>query len=137
VANSADDIAKGATNSADDIANGVANSAEDITKVTNTQAELGQKLDYAFGKASGNAHNISRSAENASQLSKIGVYDDVAGRQILTDHFNNTLANNSTTILAENAGRVEISSLLSGPGGFLNVQSVWEGSKLITFWFIG
>lgn len=112
-----------------------AKAAEEAAKAT--KADLGNKLDYAFGKAGGNAHNINRSMQNASQLSKIGIYDDAAGREILTEHFNKALADNSTQILAQNAGRVKILTLLSGPGGFMNVESVWEGVKLITFIFIG
>lgn len=102
--------------------------------VGNVKADLGNKLDYAFGKASGTAHNVTRSAENAAQLSKIGVYDNATGRQILTEHFNNAFIENQSLI---NAGTSEISTLLSGPGGFLNVKSIWDGAKLITFWFIG
>ena len=98
---------------------------------------MGNKLEFAFGKASGNAHNVERSMQNASQLSKIGIHDNKTGREILENHFNKSFNDNASQILAEGSGRVEIYSLLSGPGGFLNVKSVWEGKKLITFWFIG
>lgn len=111
--------------------------AKVATKIKTPKADIGNKLNYAFGKAGGNAHNVTRSMQNASQLSKIGIYDNAAGRKILTDHFNKALTENSAKILANNAGRVEISTLLSGPGGFMNVKSVWEGTKLITFMFIG
>lgn len=124
-------VAKKATKEASEKA--AKEAAEKVVK----KAELGNKLEFAFGKASGNVHNVERSMQNASQLSKIGIHDNKTGREILENHFNKSFNDNASQILAEGSGRVEIYSLLSGPGGFLNVTSVWEGTKLITFWFIG
>ena len=103
----------------------------------NIKAEIGSKLEYAFGKATGSTHNITRSMDNASALSKIGIYNNKSGRQLLTEHFDKALNDNRNIIFAKNAVRVETSTVLSGPGGLLNVKSIWEGEKLITFWFVG
>jgi hypothetical protein len=43
--------------------------------------DLGNKLDYAFGKAGGSAHNIQRSADNMTQLGKIGIHDNACGHR--------------------------------------------------------
>ena len=102
----------------------------------NNAPNLGRKLDYAFGKATGNAYNVTRSMQNVSQLSKIGIYDDINGRDILSKHFDDVFSSNSNTILSS-SGRCEIYSLLSGPGGFLGVKTIWENNKLITFIFFG
>ncbi len=103
---------------------------------TNINANIGNKLDYAFGKSTGNAHNIQRSMTMKSQLSKIGIYDDVAGRQMMTNFMNQTLNSNLSTIVSTTE-RVAVDSLLAGPNGFLQVRTIWEGTKLITFIFFG
>ena len=109
---------------------------QSTVNVNQVKPDLGNKLDYAFGKASGNPHSISRSMDNAAQLSKIGIYDNTAGRQILVTHFTNTFYANQSLII-NSCGRVSVESLLAGPGGFLGVKSVWQANKLITFIFIG
>ena len=88
------------------------------TTTTNIKANIGNKLDYAFGKATGDAHNVQRSMTMQSQLSKIGIYDDAAGRQIMTNFMNQTLNSNLTSIVSTSE-RVAVDSLLAGPGGFL------------------
>ena len=79
---------------------------------------------------------LERSLTMQSQLSKVGIYDNVEGRQIMSEFFNQTFNYNASTILTSSE-RVTVQTLLAGPGGFLQVDSVWEGSKLITFIFIG
>lgn len=93
-------------------------------------------MDYAFGKASGSVHNVERSTQNMTQLSKIGIHDNAIGRQIVKKHLLSAFNTNKSLIL--NSGeRIKINTLLAGPGGFKGVESVWEGLKLITFTFFG
>lgn len=105
-------------------------------KITKNIPNLGNKLDYAFGRANGNAHNIKRSIDNMVQLSKIGIHDNTVGRAILKKHFINVFKANKNLILRAK-GEIELYSLLAGPGGFRGVKSIWEGAKLITFIFYG
>lgn len=100
------------------------------------EADLGNKAEYAFGNAKGSPHNIQRSKANAIQLRKIGIHDNDIGRKLFYDHFKNTFNINKKLIMG-NSGRTMINSLLVGPGGFIGVQSLWEGNKLITFIFFG
>ena len=110
--------------------------ANSSAQSSNIKADLGNKLDYAFGQATGSQHNIERSIANANQLSKIGIHNNEIGRQIVQDHFIETF-NTYSSIIMENTGRTTINTLLAGPGGFRGVQSIWESNKLITFYFFG
>lgn len=98
--------------------------------------ELGRKLEYIFGNATGNAHNIQRSTDMARQLNRIGIHGDARGRELLTEHFAMVL-NNPMNIVKEQGARTVRESLLSGPGGFLKMESVWENNKLITVKLFG
>jgi len=97
--------------------------------------QIGNKLLYLFGKASGNAHNIERSTVMARQLSAIGVFDDLAGNAYLRGHLGEVL--NSTQGILQSNGRVLRESLLMGPNGSLKMESIWEGTKLITVKLMG
>lgn len=92
-------------------------------------AKATSKLDYVFGKATGELHNIQRSQSMAAQLSKIGIRDTAEMRRYVLDHILKAFKNPG--IIQQN-GRVMRESLLWGPGGAVKVQSVWEGDMLIT-----
>ena len=98
--------------------------------------ELGNKLEYALGNSTGNEHSVERSLSNATQLGRIGIHDNELGRQILTQHFNNVFYSNQAMIMGAEV-RVNIYSLLAGPGGFCGVRSTWDGIKLITIILYG
>jgi hypothetical protein len=98
---------------------------------------LGRKLDYVFGKATGSPHNIQRSQQMLNQVNRIGIHDNAAGRNILTDAFNRVLNDPSNIARIQDNGRVVRESLLTGPGGVLKMETVWEGSRLITVYFFG
>jgi len=99
-------------------------------------ADLGDKLEYFFGHATGDEHNIQRSQTMASQLSQIGIGDTTAGRQLLMEHLAGILGDGSN-IAGTVGNRTIRESLLAGPGGFLKVQSIWEDAKLITGMLFG
>jgi RHS repeat-associated protein len=48
--------------------------------------QLGRKLEYFLGNATGSAHNVERSTQMQSQLIRIGLPDNAATRQLLTEH---------------------------------------------------
>ena len=54
-------------------------------------ADLGNKLDYLFGKASGNKHNIERSKAMQVELQKIGIHNTSSGRKYISNHLNDVL----------------------------------------------
>jgi RHS repeat-associated protein len=93
---------------------------------------LGQKLDYFLGRATGSIHNMQRSAQMLLQLKNIGLPDNPVTRQYLTDHLTRVLNDSSNIVKIENSIRVIRESVLAGPDGVLKLQTVWEGSKLIT-----
>lgn len=112
-----------------------------------SKADLGNKLDYLFGKGKGSQHNIERSKAMKTELSKIGIQDTTSGRQYLTEHLNNALNDSSnirnienrTYIAKELPGTPVVEytatvkeSLLMGPGGGLVVESIWDGNRLLT-----
>ena len=99
-------------------------------------ADLGNKMEYFMGHASGDAHNVERSQGMASQLSQIGIGDTAGGRQLLRDHLNGVVQDASNIVKTEGE-RTTRESLLAGPGGFLKLQSVWDDSKLITGFLFG
>ncbi|MFM7021956.1 MAG: hypothetical protein ACKOXB_03190 [Flavobacteriales bacterium] len=95
---------------------------------------LGRKLDYVFGKATGNAHNIDRSTDMLRQLNRIGIFDNDAGCAYVRGHLGHTY--NYAKGIAMN-GRVLKESILTGPNGILKVQSIWQADQLITIKLIG
>ena len=123
--------------------------AEDAGKVveSGSKADLGNKLDYLFGKASGNKHNIERSKAMQAELQKIGIHNTPSGREYISNHLSNVL-NDPTNIsnveirsyiAKELPGKPVVEytattreSLLMGPGGAVMVESVWDGNRLLT-----
>ena len=91
---------------------------------------LGNKLDYVLGKATGSAHNINRSTSMLRKLEKIGLPDSAATREYLAEHFSKVASQQG--VMQAN-GKIVRESLLMGPaGGSVKVESIWEGTKLIT-----
>lgn len=98
--------------------------------------DLGRKLEYLFGNATGSKQNSDRSIALARQLNRIGIQGDANGRAIVTEHL--TLAlNNPMNIVSQQGVRTVRESLLAGPGGFLKIESIWDGNKLITVKLLG
>jgi len=93
--------------------------------------QIGKKLDFVFGKATGRLHNIQRSITMERQLNSIGIFDNAAGNSYLRSHLGQVL-NNSKSILSSEGGFVTRESLLMGPNGGLQMQSVWKGQDLIS-----
>jgi RHS repeat-associated protein len=98
-------------------------------------AQIGSKLEYIFGKATGSAHNIERSTGMLRQLESVGIFDNAAGRALLKNHLE--AAYSSAKAVLQSNGRYLRESLLMGPNGGLKVESIWEGTKLITVKLIG
>jgi len=99
--------------------------------------QIGSKLEYFLGNATGNAHNIERSRAMLAQLQRVGLPDSPATREFLKSHLDSIL-NNATTIVRTQAnGRIVRESLIMGPRGALKLETVWEGAKLITGNFFG
>lgn len=89
------------------------------------------KFDYMFGRVGSNPHNAARSGQNVSQLSRIGVYDDQAGRALLQEHFDGVVGDGSNilrTFSNQNGDFQVRESLLAGPGGFVKFESTWQVS---------
>ncbi|RDU24559.1 hypothetical protein [Anaerosacchariphilus polymeriproducens] len=144
--NSMDDLAKLGITSNKDLAKVGVKSAEDFVK-GGSKANIGNKLDYLFGKARGNKHNIERAKAMKKELSKIGIHDTSSGREYVSNHLK-SLLNDSTNIskvetrsyvAKELPGKPVVQynattreSLLMGPGGAVMVESVWDGNRLLT-----
>lgn len=87
------------------------------------------KYDYLFGRVASGGHNAARSAQNAQQLARIGVYDNAAGRSLLSNHFDDVIArtDNIARTFSNKHGTFQIrDSLFSGPGGFLKFESTQQ-----------
>ena len=94
--------------------------------------ELGRKLEYPLGKATGDIHNVQRSTQMLKQLESVGLHDTPATRQLLTQHLDDVLNNSSSILKTQTNGRAVRESLLMGPQGGVKLETVWDGTKLIT-----
>lgn len=100
----------------------------------NTNINIGNKLDYSFGKSTGDTHSRQQSQQMLNNLEKIGIHDTPAGRQ----YFENALTESFYTEgISQADGRVVKDFLLMGPNGGVKVQGIWEGTKLITIMIFG
>jgi YD repeat-containing protein len=91
------------------------------------------KFDYLFGKATGAknaAHNAPRTAQNAGQMRRLGIWDDATGRGRLQSHFDDVVNDptNITRSYSNKFGKFETrESLFAGPSGqFAKFESTWE-----------
>jgi hypothetical protein len=96
-------------------------------------ADIGRKLEYLFGNATGRAHNLERSADMLRQMERIGLPDTLANRQLMSKHFQDVLNNAPNIAGPGRNGSVIRESLLMGPTGAVKIRSWWEGDKLMTF----
>ncbi|MCP3660258.1 MAG: hypothetical protein GY830_08115, partial [Bacteroidetes bacterium] len=101
----------------------------------NGVANIGTKLEYVFGKATGSVHNIERSTGMLRQLESVGIFDNTAGRSLLENHIKSVFS--GTKGIIQSNGRYLRESLLMGTNGGLKVESIWEGNKLITIKLFG
>ncbi|GIV96379.1 MAG: hypothetical protein KatS3mg057_1036 [Herpetosiphonaceae bacterium] len=86
--------------------------------------ELGRKLDFMLGKATGSQHNGDRSQSMLSQLQRIGLNDTPATRNYLIQHFFKVLNDSSNIARVQENGRVVRESLLMGPNGAVKIESI-------------
>lgn len=107
------------------------------TTAPTKNAELGRKLEFFLGNATGSDENVERSTAMLEQLKSIGLGDTRETREYLTQHFNEVLNNPSNISAIQENGRVVRESFLMGPLGGLKVRTVWEGDKLITGFLFG
>lgn len=87
------------------------------------------KFKYLFGEAGGRAHNLARTAQNAGQMARIGVYNTAEGRALLQAHFEDVVADPSNIVrtFTNQYGTFQIrESLFAGPGGFVKLESTWQ-----------
>lgn len=90
------------------------------------------KWKYIFGRARGAknaAHNAPRTAENAHQLSRIGLRESDETRDLLQAHFDTVVSDprSVTRTWSNQYGAFEArESLLAGPLGFLKLESTWR-----------
>lgn len=107
-------------------------------QVRHVSPHLVNKLDYAFWRATGSADNIRRSLSMKATLWNIGIFDTSTGRNLLYNHIARDLNTAGNIIKIDSrpwkAGRVTKQSLLVWPFGFARVETVWEGTTLITLW---
>ena len=101
-------------------------------EVGEAAATLTNKMDFVFGKATGSAHNIERSQDMLRQMERIGLPDSPTSRTLVKENLIGTLKDPNSVAEQLEGGRVLRDSLLSGPGGHLKIESIWDGVKLIT-----
>ena len=109
--------------------------------------EDGKKLDYLFGKATGNKHNIARSTQMKEELAHIGIHDTPNNRKLLENHLNDVLNDSSNIIGTETRSYIAKElpgnptieyttttkeSFFMGPGGGVKLETVWDGNRLLT-----
>ena len=93
--------------------------------------QLGRKLDFLFGLAKGSIHNIQRSTSMLAQLRRVGLNDTPHVRAQVQAHFQRVV-NDTSSIVSQSGGRTVRESFLMGPNGGVKLESIWEGTKLIT-----
>lgn len=106
-------------------------------QITRVAPQLGNKLSYVFGQATGTPHNIARSQDMLRQMARIGLSDSGAGRAVVREHLAEVLNTATNIISVQPDGRIVRESLLMGPHGGAKLESIWEGAKLITVKALG
>ncbi|MDJ1484208.1 DUF6443 domain-containing protein [Cytophagaceae bacterium YF14B1] len=96
----------------------------------NEIVQIGTKLEYVFGNATGKVHNIERSTEMLRSLQNIGIFDNAVGRAVMAEHLQEAFSNGIR--MAAEDGRFKIESFLMGKRSGVIVESVWENNRLIT-----
>jgi filamentous hemagglutinin len=95
-----------------------------------TLIESGKIEDFLFGRASGNAHNVARTNQNALQMSRLGIPDTEQGYALLRNHLEGVGSSSDNVIrtYSDQYGSYEIrESLFAGPSGqFAKFESTWQ-----------
>jgi hypothetical protein len=88
------------------------------------------KFDYLFGRVASNSHNAARSNQLALEMKRLGVPDNAAGRQMLTEHLTASAKTEGNIIntFSNQYGKFEVrESLFMGPSGkAANFQSTFQ-----------
>lgn len=114
-----------------DAVTGLMSVAKGVTTPANTTPppELGRKIEYVFGNATGDVHNINRSQAMEAELLRIGIQDNAEGRAYMTQKFTDTYYDPNNILRVQENGRVVKDSLIVGPSGALRMETVWEGNN--------
>ena len=111
---------------------------------SDSKANLGNKLDYQFGKARGNKHNIDRTTGLKSEMDKLGFNDTPENRAYFEQYYNDVLNDSSNIVgkpelvsYAENGITYNYTvttreSFLMGKYGGAKITTYWDGNKLLT-----
>jgi len=108
-----------------------------------SQAELGNKLDYQFGKAGGSQHNINRTTGLKAEMDKLGFEDTTENRNFFTDYYNDVLNKTNNIVKTElesyTVDNVTYSyiatykeSFLMGKYGGAQITTVWDENRLLS-----
>jgi RHS repeat-associated protein len=99
---------------------------------------LGNKLDFLFGLAQNigpnAANNIQRSTTMLEDMESVGLKDSPEVRQYVSQKMAEALNDPAALQQIQGNGRKVIDVFLTGPGGNIKLETVWQGSKLITLW---
>ena len=109
-----------------------------------SSADLGNKLDYQFGKAGGNRHNIDRTNGLKAEMDKLGFNDTAENRAYFEQYYNDVLKSSNNIVGdPETASYIENGvthyytvttreSFLMGKYGGAKVTTYWDGNRLLT-----
>ncbi len=104
----------------------------DVLVHNKCKVQVAEKLEYIFGNATGNKHNINRSQGLLRQVQSIGINDTPNGRQYMFEQLMEI-----PDMISESPVRNRYSSLIWGPGGVRQMDTIWENGKLITVYIFG
>jgi RHS repeat-associated protein len=97
---------------------------------------LGNKLDFLFGLAQNigpnGAYNVQRSVSMLQDMERAGLSDSPATREYVVEKLTEALNNPAAQQAVQAGGRKVIDVLLMGPNGGVKLETIWEGTKLIT-----
>ncbi|MDE5778072.1 MAG: hypothetical protein K2I10_06140, partial [Lachnospiraceae bacterium] len=117
---------------------------EEVKVDDSRKADLGKKLDYQFGKAGGNKHNIDRTKGLKGNMEELGFDDTPENRAYFEQYYNDVLNDMSNQIGSpESASYTEDGitfyytvtkreSFLMGKYGGAKVTTYWDGDRLLT-----
>ena len=77
-------------------------------------------FDFLFGRSTSSIHNADRSKQLALEIRRLGIFDSIDGRKILSDHLDDVAKQKGNILKTFNNehGNFEIrDSLLIGPSG--------------------
>jgi RHS repeat-associated protein len=96
--------------------------------------ELGNKLDYVFGKAAGKPgdHNYDRAMANLRALEKIGIRDTPESRGVFQELFKRMLNDPDSILKVEGEKTIREAFLLGTGTNGVKIWTVWIGKKLIS-----